>query len=146
MRFLLVAVLALASSACDRSPTVPFHMDLDMKQVMNLVLEPAADVVWDSAGYIVTIEGETNLAPTDEEGWLRVQAAGGTLVEAGNALMLPGRHDGQADWLEFSAAISATGMQIIAAGEAQDQDAVFQTGATLYSVCVACHQVYAPGL
>ena len=138
--------LCLGLSGCQPEVAeVPYNLSLDMKQFMNHVLEPAADVVWDSAGYIVTMDGETSLAPTNDEEWAAVKAAGAMILESGNMLMLPERA-ADADWQEFAEAMSTVGLQVMAAADAQDDDAVFQTGATLYSVCVACHQIHAPGL
>ena len=146
MKNLMMIGLCLGLAGCQPEVAeVPYNLSLEMKQFMNHVLEPAADVVWDSAGYIVTMDGETSLAPTNDEEWAAVKAAGAMIVESGNMLMLPERSP-DADWQEFAVAMSTVGLQVMAAADAQDDDAVFQTGATLYSVCVACHQIHAPGL
>ena len=120
-----------------------FDTTLDMKTLMTHVIEAAAEVPWDSAGEVVTAEGTRELAPVDDEGWYRVEAAGATLAEAGNLLLLPGRDPGKADWIQFSRSLSAMGHAVMAAAQARDKDALFQAGADLYSVCVACHQGYA---
>ncbi len=143
---LAIGLAALMCSACEPSVAPPtYDTSLDMKQLMRHVLEPASDVVWDSAGFVVDAEGEHSLAPTNDEEWAAVKAAGAMIVESGNVLMLPGRAP-DADWEEFSRALSTVGHKVMAAADAQDDAAVFEHGATLYSVCVACHQIHAPGL
>lgn len=147
--FVGVAILLSGLAACQPAtpppPPPPYDQSLDMKTLMSHVIEAAAEVPWDSAGEVVTAEGVEDLAPTDDEGWLHVEAAGATLVEAGNLLLMPGRDPGKDDWKEFSKSLSATGHQVMAAAKARDKEALFQAGADLYSVCVACHQAYVIG-
>ena len=45
----------------------------EIHDLMAYVLDPAAEVIWDSAGYVITEEGEFNLEPTDQEGWDKVR-------------------------------------------------------------------------
>jgi mono/diheme cytochrome c family protein len=124
----------------------PFDLGFDMKTLMTHVIEAAAETAWDSAGQIVTAEGEQDLAPVDDEGWYHVEAAGATLVEAGNLLLLPGRDPGKEDWQAFAKSLSLMGHRVKDAARARDRDALFQAGADLYSACVACHQAYALNL
>lgn len=143
----LPLLLVVAVSGCDsgqQSPAgeaSPFQPVLDDHQLMNWVLDPMADVIWGSAGAIITAEGEQDLAPVDDEGWATVRNAAATITESGNLLMLPGRSKGQ-DWDEFSRGMVTMGQRAMAAAEAQDADALFDVGGALYNVCVACHQIY----
>ncbi|NBC23865.1 MAG: hypothetical protein GVY21_10355 [Gammaproteobacteria bacterium] len=141
---LAVAVL-LGLSGCGApeqvDEAIPFQPVLDDHQLMNWVMDPAADVIWGSAGYVITVEGEQDLQPTDDEGWAEVRNAAAVITESGNLLMLPGRSQGD-DWNEFSAGIVTIGQRAMAAAEAQDADALFEVGGQLYNVCVACHQIY----
>ncbi|MCP5185478.1 MAG: hypothetical protein H6993_16055 [Pseudomonadales bacterium] len=109
---------------------------------MHLIVEPAAEVPWESAGEVVTAEATIDKSPTDEAGWHRVEAAGAMIVEAGNLLLLPGRDNGREDWRLFVQSMSARGHEVMQAALARDKEALFQAGADLYSACVACHQVY----
>lgn len=138
--------LALLLSGCSPAATptaeVPYSLDLNMQELMAHVLDPAADIIWASAGSIVTAEGETNLAPTNAEGWLQVENGAAGVIESANLLLLPGRAVDNGDWREFSLGLAAMGKKAMAAAEAQDADALFAAGADLYQVCVACHQQY----
>ena len=152
---LLAGALAVAggcgdatSSSVSEAPVpdpaqAPFQPLLDMQQMMHLVIEPAAEVLWDSAGEVITAEATTDLAPTTDEGWHRVASAAATLAESGNLLMLPSRAEGRADWIAFSGGLVDTGRQALEAAEARDGDALFEAGAAIYQVCLACHRSYA---
>ena len=104
VRSLLATVLVVLAGCGDKSPGAPethYRLVLDTQQLMNCVIDPSADVIWGSAGSILTAEGEQDLAPVDDDGWARVRHAGAMLAESGNLLMLPGRSRG-ADWDEFA--------------------------------------------
>lgn len=141
----LGAVLPLLL-ACDRAPQngapTPFVTDLPMHDLMAHVLDPAADIIWRSAGEIVTEAGTESLVPTDDEGWHEVEFGAATLIEAANLLMLPDRAPDREDWQEFALGLASMGQRAMAAAEAQDGEALFAAGADLYQVCLACHQQY----
>ena len=122
--------------------STPFEPVLEMHDLMASVLDPATDVIWGAAGAVITEEGEQDLAPVDDEGWQAVVNAAALVTEAGNLLMLPGRAEDDADWMEYSAALIATGKKALAAAEARDDQALFDIGGELYLICVACHQAY----
>lgn len=138
---------ALLVAACAEDPAVtvagaPYEPVLEMHDLMASVLDPATDVIWGAAGAVITEEGEQDLSPVDEAGWQAVFNAAAVVTEAGNLLMLPGRAEDTGDWMEYSAALIATGKKAMAAAKAKDSQAVFDVGGELYLVCVACHQGY----
>lgn len=139
----------LALTACEPAETaVPAPVG-DLHDTMTWFLDPAADVIWNSAGFVLTAEGETPLAPTTDEGWARVRHSAVVVAEGGNLLLLPhmlpdaSEDIGTDAWVEFSHGMTRIGMEAIAAVDAQDADALFTVGGHLYNVCLACHQVYA---
>ncbi len=108
---------------------------------MEWILDPAADVIWDSAGTIITAEGERDLAPTTDEGWDQVRSSAALVGETGNLLMMPGRASGPA-WVAYAQGLTAAAEVAMAAAEARDADALFDAGGQLYQVCRACHEQY----
>ncbi|MEJ6704520.1 MAG: hypothetical protein ACKVKL_02780 [Pseudomonadales bacterium] len=112
---------------------------------MNLVLDPAADVIWGSSGFILTEAGTEDLAPTTEAGWLAVQHSAMVVAESGNLLMMPGRSKDNGDWQEISLALVDVGIRTSAAAEEKDADKLFDLGGELYRVCLSCHQLYIQG-
>ena len=119
-----------------------FTIVLDHHHMMDWVLDPAAEIIWDSAGTIITAEGERELAPTTDEGWEHVASGAATLAEASNLLMLPGRSMGE-DWDAYAKVLMTTSITALDAAKAQDSDALFQAGGEIYQACLACHQQYA---
>jgi hypothetical protein len=143
---LLCAGAASAESA-DAAPAgntqgqPPYHAATDNHQVMMWIVDPAADVIWDSAGTIITADGSTELAPTTDKGWAKVQRAAAILTESGNLLMMPGRAAGE-DWIDWSRQLVDTGKVAMQAAEARDADALFDAGGRIYQVCRGCHNQY----
>lgn len=154
----ITAVSSLGLAACSQDTSAPadanavssdtsaFNLTLDNTEFMAHVLEPIADVLWKSAGWILDEnEGYYELYPTDDEGWLNVHNHGAMIVEAGNLMMLPGRAQDGA-WTTYAQATSTVGLSIIKAADEQNKEDLFQAGAQLYSVCTACHQAYNPDI
>ena len=138
-----VLVLVVLLTACDsEQPASEFEIDLTVSELMHVVVEPAAEKLWGSAGYIITMEGTEDLAPTTDEGWLEVIHAASVLMESGNLLMLPERRIDEPDWQEFSIALSKAAKKAQSAATDQDADALFDAGGVIYNVCRACHQQY----
>ncbi len=133
--------LLLAISGCSDTGQAPYRPILDVHHTMELILDPAADKIWASAGTIITEEQRRELAPTTDEGWHAVEAAAAVLTEAGNLLMMPGRSAGP-DWNEFANGLIDTGQLAMEAALAQDSDALFDAGGRIYLVCKACHDQY----
>jgi hypothetical protein len=138
----LTASAALAGDAPAGAAAPPFRVVLDMHALMDRVIDPAADVIWESAGTVVTLEGERDLAPTTDEGWSAVQNAAALLAESGNLLLVPARVRPGAEWARFSVELSQAGERAMAAAEARDGAALFEIGAELYQICLGCHVRY----
>ena len=52
------------------------------------------------------------------------------------------RSENKNEWIVFASLLKDVGDKAFEAAEAKDVEALFQIGAELYQVCVACHQVY----
>ena len=112
---------------------------------MNDVMQTRAELIWNSAGYIIDANGERDLSPTTDEGWEEVRLGALAVMEAGETLKTADFARDQESWVAFSQGIVDAGGLAVAAAEAQDPDQVFEVGAQLYRVCVACHQFYRVG-
>lgn len=122
-----------------------YNTALNMHDFMDLVLEPVAQKFWQSAGWIDDqYEGYYELYPTDDEGWQQVREWAAIIVEAGNAMAVPGRDEFGGPWLTYTRAMSDVGLTAMQAAQEQNEEDLFQSGAQLYSVCNACHQAYNP--
>jgi hypothetical protein len=119
---------------------------LTLKQLMEWVIDPSADVIWDSVKSISTREGTQEIAPQTEAQWAAVRNAAATLTEAGHLLMLPGRARDDKEWAVAAQALVRTSEKALEAAEAKNKDALFALGGDIYSVCRGCHLQYAPQL
>ncbi|RAK53827.1 hypothetical protein DJ017_04420 [Phenylobacterium soli] len=120
-----------------------FNTSLPMDEFMGHVVDPASFQYWEGSGTEVTAKGEKDLSPTTEEGWTKLENAAATLIEAGNAMQLPGRARApEADWYRHSQVLIERAVAAKAAAEKHDKEAVFKAGAALYEECTACHEQY----
>lgn len=142
---------ALLLFGCSPSPPPPppassFSTALDLKQVMEWVLDPAADAIWDSVKSISTEAGTQEIAPGNDEQWATVRNGAATLMEGANLLLLPGRARDQQQWVINARNLVKTAESALKAAQARNKDAVFAAGGDIYGVCRGCHQQYAPHL
>ena len=116
--------------------------DLDITTLMDPMLNDASEVVWDSAGFIDTYEGTTDLTPTTPEGWQSVSDAADEIKALSETLRQERYSLNRQGWIAISQSLAVASDEINATVEAKDGDALFQAGAQLYQVCVACHQSF----
>ena len=57
---------------CSPESTPSVEEQQTLAHVMDPLLNEASEVFWDSAGFIDTYEGTTDLTPTTDEGWQKV--------------------------------------------------------------------------
>lgn len=143
---ILVIMSVLAVGGCSRADESAFRLTNGVHEVMEHVLDPAADVVWGASGYVITEAGEEDLSPKTDEEWMAVENAAAVVAESGNLLMLPGRApQGEADWIRHSQAMTEAGLKAMKAAEAKNKQGVFDTGGEIYQTCLACHEQYITG-
>jgi hypothetical protein len=141
MRMLWWTAALVMLSACRGPEPPPYKPIADTKLLMESVLDPAADVIWESAGSIITASGTEELSPKSEEEWLAVRNSAVALAESGNLLMMaPRARDAQ--WTEISQSLVDTAAQAIQAAEAKNVDQIFTIGGDIYLVCTNCHSKY----
>ena len=143
MRSISWLTLALTISGCAPEP-LPFDEVADVRQLMLTVVDPAADVYWDSVGTIMTIEGTEEIAPSTLQEWEAVRNAAIVIAESGNLLLMPGRAEEGEQWTGLARALIASGRVALSAAEARDPEAVFYAGGEMYLVCSECHATFAP--
>ena len=143
-----LATLILASCAGDdtttqASPDEEVVVERSATAIlMDEDLNAAAEVLWDSAGFIDTYEGTTDLTPTTDEGWNAVFSATDRLTELSEILKDVQHSQGRPGWDQISSGMAVAAEQARTAAHEQDGEKLFDAGAQLYKVCVACHQVF----
>lgn len=116
-----------------------------IQQLMANVVQPTADIYWQSVRYVSDETGNHDIRPETDADWLATRTAAANLSEHGNLLMTPLYAEGRGqDWMDFSRGLVEIGLQAEQAAIDRDVDAVFEVGGNLYNVCRGCHQLYPP--
>jgi mono/diheme cytochrome c family protein len=145
LRVLSFSLLLLAGCGAPPPPppAPPYTNTLAVKQVMEWVIDPAADVIWDSVKSVITEKGTQEIAPKTDADWDKVRDAAATLMEAGNALMIEGRARDKKEWMAAARKLSDAAGNALKAAQAKNTEAVFNEGGNIYKACAACHAQYA---
>src|SRR5690349_6002360 len=69
----------------------PYHLVASIREVMNSVIDPNIDVVWNSVSTTIDHGKPTDHAPANDEDWAAVRHSALTVIEGANLLMMPGR-------------------------------------------------------
>lgn len=124
------------------APAPAFKPVADMRSLMNGLIDPAADVIWESVSITITREGTDERAPSTVDEWQALRDAALVLAESGNLLMMEGRAIDNDDWPRASRSMTEVALGVITAVEAQNPDEIMTVGGRLYDTCVNCHVRY----
>ena len=143
MRLLgLMAVVLTAS--CNSGPTPPpFRPIADVKLLMQVV-DPQADVVWQSVRTVITDKGTEEFSPATAAEWTSVRNAAVLLAESGNLLMMVPRAKDGGDWMKYARELVDVSEAAVQAAERRDAAAVFRIGGDINDKCMQCHEHYDP--
>jgi hypothetical protein len=141
-RTLVITAALLMTVSCGGPGPPPLRLHADVKQLMAAVIDPAADVVWESVGTIDDLTGTEEIRPRTAEEWDAVKNAAWVMAEAGNSLMIGNRPKDTTDWMRFSREFSDISLKAARAAEAHDAAALFTAGGDIYLACTACHEKY----
>ena len=124
----------------------PFKPVADTRLLMESVIDPNADFVWDSVKTIITAAGMEEIRPQTDEQWLAVRNAAMVVSESGNLLMMAPRAQDGDEWMKAAAAMVETGQAAVRAIEKKDADELFRVGGYIYDSCTNCHAKYVQGM
>lgn len=113
-----------------------------VKQIMRGIVAPAATVVFNSVGTIVSLQGTEERRPRTDEEWEVVGNSAAALVESGNLLMLGDRAIDRGDWIKMSRALIDASLVALKATEAKNAETVSASGEAINDSCDNCHQKY----
>src|SRR5688572_15465706 len=71
--------------------TPPYRPVASIREIMNSVIDPSVDEVWNSVGSLVDDKGLTDRAPAADEDWAAVRRHALIVSEAANLLLMHGR-------------------------------------------------------
>ena len=138
-----------------------------VKDIMDSVVDPSADYLWDSVATIVSAAGVEERAPKTDKEWADVRKQAVQLVEATNLLIMEGRRvakpgekaenpdvelgpeeietlingDRQA-WIGFAHALHDAAMVAFKATDARNAQGLLDAGEGIDEACENCHLKY----
>src|SRR5262245_48196170 len=92
--FGIVCLLADCSKPAPAPPPPtppPYQPIASIREVMNSVIDPNVDVVWNAAKTVIDHGKAIDHAPANDEEWAAVRHSALTVMEGANLLMMPGR-------------------------------------------------------
>jgi hypothetical protein len=138
-----------------------------IKDLMESIIDPSADVLWGAVGTVVDREGIHESLPKTPEDWRDLRRAAVRIIEGGNLLTMPGRDaapvgtksDAPGVELEpaqiaalieqnretfdtFAKALQVLGSEALRASEARNAASLLDIGARMENVCESCHQTF----
>jgi hypothetical protein len=92
---LLIVAVGVGSTACGRHPQeLPppqYTTDATVKDIMEAMVDPSADILWESVATVISEKGVDERFPKTDEEWATLRHAAIMLLEATNLLVIPGR-------------------------------------------------------
>lgn len=111
-------------------------------EIMDGIVAPAAQVVYDSVSTVVTREGIQETRPKNDREWRNVAGSAAALIEASELLKMEGRAKDQGDWAMIATAMAAAAAETRAAAQKQDAEGILAGGEKLNNSCDNCHRKY----
>lgn len=129
-------------SACGGPPPVPFTPVADTKLLMQSVVDPNADIVWEAVKIISTKDGDQDIRPRTDAEWVAVRNAAVTVAESGNLLMMVPRAKDGGEWMQRAQEMIKAGEEAMRAADSKNAEKLFTVGGDLYDSCSNCHRKY----
>jgi hypothetical protein len=162
-----LGLIVLSSFGTAKQKTADRPAYSTIKDLMESIIDPSADVIWGAVGTIADKQGIQDLSPKTPEQWLDVRRAAIRLIEGGNLLTMPGREAApigvrsEAPGVElepaditalikkkrksfdaFARALQTIGSEALRAIEAKDADLLIEVGGRMEEVCESCHKTF----
>ena len=133
---------------------------------MDGIVDPAADIIWNSVATTITTKGKEEKAPHTDEEWATVRRSALQLLEASNLLQIPGRqvakpgernnlgielqpeqietliNQDRPAWIALAHGLHDAATLAVNAAEAKDPAKVLESGEQIDNACEHCHQQY----
>ena len=172
---LIVPLLAVIGACQPTAPAEPHQPVSQIKpvasiqEVMQALVDPSADAIWESVSTTITKSGVEEKQPRTAEEWQAVRLHAIRVIEGASLLQVEGRKvvqdgvkledahvEGNAKAEDIVAAIAknpaafaaaahtlqTSGLEILAAIDARDVARLGQAGAALDAACESCHLSY----
>jgi hypothetical protein len=151
--------------------TAPYRLTATIQDLMDGIVDPSADVLWDSVAYIANTRGVEDRQPRTDEEWKTVRYSAITLIEAANLLSMPGRRVAAAhnpavpeappglgelshaeiqqridsthdSFTQFARNLQDAASKALTAIDARNPQGLMDAGGVIDEACEACHVTY----
>ena len=171
---LCLAALALGAASALAVAQPPAGLVRDrqihstIKDLMDSIIDPSADVIWGASGAIVDqAQGTIERAPKSPEEWLDVRRAAIRIIEGANLLTTPGRQTAppgtksetpgvelepseitaligrnRISFNSFATALRDLGWEALRASETKRTEELLDIGGRMQETCEGCHQTF----
>ena len=169
---LLFFVSGLVIAACNKAqppspPQSSLQPEATIKDIMDSMVDPSADVLWGSVATIVTAAGTDERQPRTDDDWKTVHRNAVMLVEATNLLKMDGRHvakpreksenpgielepeqmeklinDDRPAFIKFAQGLHDAALPALKATEERNAMALLDAGEGIDKACENCHLKY----
>lgn len=161
---------AAPSTAAPSVPTPPpFLLKASIQELMDAVIDPSADALWDSVSITQTKKGTVFHQPHTDEEWQEARRHAISLIEGTNLLIMDGRmlvapgsavldqgtsgvlgaEEGaklfaskHATFVQFARALRDAGEQMLASIDKKDSTGMMNAGAAMDGICESCHLTF----
>jgi cytochrome c556 len=141
-----------------------FIPQFSIEEIMESIVMPAAQIIWDSVAVDVTEKGTIEKGPVTDEDWTKLRETAVTLAEATNLLIVQGRRaappgaksenpDSELEPEQIQALIAKNrpafvahahvlheaAMEALRAIDARKLDGISDAGGTIDAACEGCH-------
>src|SRR5712692_3007654 len=171
--FGLTSILVLLGAACTAKQSEPaqqepeFRPTATIKEIMDSMVDPGADFVWNSVETTVSAKGAEEKAPHTDEEWKDVRRHAMMLIEGTNLLLMPGRHvahpgekadepkvelapeqidqmiaQDRPSFVKLVHGLHDAGMESLKAIDKKDAELLLNTGDGIDKACENCHLKY----
>src|SRR5436190_23617356 len=148
---LALAIVLFATGGCSPAPAeapawkpAPFLPIAENKLLMAAVVDPAADVVWESVSTKIDKTGIHDKSPHTDAEWTAVRNSAVMLAESGNLLMISPRAKDDDEWMKLSRAFIETSFKALQAAQERDAQKLLAVGGEIDEACENCHVKYMP--
>ncbi len=177
----LVFVAALVSQQCMSKPAAttatPAAPSLDsslaptlsVKELMEHVIDPTSDWIFDAAVVDISHKGVVETKPLSDDDWLKVERGGYLLAESTNLLKIPRRmvpveeegkphqpgepelspeqiqakiEKDRALWYKHADGLKAAALEAVQVAKSHDLEGLFKVGDRVDKACESCHLEY----
>ena len=148
-------------------PPPEFKLTGTIKDLMDSVIDPNADVIWESVATTISVRGIEEKYPKTEDEWKQVRRSAIALMEGTNLLLMPGRHvakpgekaedagvelqpeqiealinQDRTSWNKLAAELYESVIPVLEAIEKKDPEGVLNTSDAIDRACENCHLKY----